>query len=102
MPKWRKATWTLVIWTLLIFGWVVMGIAANTSVIGQIVVWFIGSAILVFVWLMSRSRYTTLVYGPQGQQRTVTPQDAKRRVDVRGWSYTANASDALAGPGASA
>jgi len=102
MPKWRKATWTLVIWNLLIFGWVVTGIAANISAIGQFIVWLVGSALLVLVWLMSRSRYTTLVYGPQGQQRTVTAKDARRRVDVRGWSYTANATDPLAGPGASA
>jgi uncharacterized protein (DUF58 family) len=101
MPKWRKATWTLVIWNLLIFAWVVTGIAASTSAGGQFVIWFIGSALLGLVWLMSRSRFTTLVYGPRGEQRTVTTKDAKRRVEVRGWSYTANTADALSGPGAS-
>ena len=69
MPKWRKTTWTLVIWNLLIFAWVVTGIAANISAIGQFVIWLTGSALLVLVWLMSRSRYTTLVYGPQGTAR---------------------------------
>ena len=101
MPKWRKATWTLVIWNLLIFGWVITGIPANVTVVGQFVIWLMGSALLVLVWLMSRSRFTTLVYGPRGQQRTVTTKDAKRRVEVRGWSYTANTPDALSSPGAS-
>jgi Na+-transporting methylmalonyl-CoA/oxaloacetate decarboxylase gamma subunit len=89
MPTWRKATWTLAIWNLLIFAWVVTGIAANITVTGQAVVWLIGSALLVLVWLMSRSRFTTQVFGPQGQQSTVTAKDAKRRVEYRGWSYTA-------------
>jgi hypothetical protein len=101
MPQWRKATWTLVIWNVLIFAWVVTGIAANITVTGRIVIWLIGSALLVLVWLMSRSRFTTLIYGPQGQQRTVTAKNAKRRVELSGWSYTANTPDALASPGSS-
>jgi hypothetical protein len=101
MPKWRKATWSMVIWSGLILAWVLTGTAATISVIGQIVVWFIGSALLVVVWLMSRSRFNTQIFGPQGQQRTVTAKSAKGRVERGGWSYTPRAADALSGPGAS-
>jgi hypothetical protein len=101
MPKWRKATWSLVIWSALFLGWVIAGMAANIAVAGQIVTWFVGSALLGLVWFMSRSRFNTQIFGPHGQQRIVTAKNAKRRVERRGWSYTASAPDALAGPGVS-
>jgi membrane protein implicated in regulation of membrane protease activity len=101
MPNWRKATWSIVIWSGLILAWVLTGLAANVSVIGQIVTWFVGSVLLVLVWMMSRSRFTTEIFGPQGQHRTVTAKNAKGRVERRGWSYTRPAPDAVSGPGAS-
>jgi hypothetical protein len=101
MPKWRKATWSIVIWSGLILAWVLTGIAANITVIGQFVTWFIGSALLVLVWLMSRSRFNTEIFGPRGQQRTVTAKNAKGRVERRGWSYTPIAPEAVPAPGAS-
>ena len=101
MPKWRKATWSLVIWSALVVAWALTGIAANIGFIGQIVTWLVCAALLVLVWLMSRSRFNTLIYGPQGQQRFVTAKNAQRRVEHRGWSYTANASGALSVPASS-
>jgi hypothetical protein len=88
MPKWRKATWALVIWNALIMVWAVAAIVANLAVNFQLAVWLVGSIVLGLVWLMSRSRFNTLVYGPRGQQRTVTAKDAKRRVEGFAWSYT--------------
>ena len=101
MPMWRKATWALVIWNFLIFGWVITGLADTITFTGQIVTWFVGSALLVLVWLMSRSRFNTQIFGPHGQQRTVTAKNAKGRVERRGWSYTPTAPDAVSGPGSS-
>lgn len=101
MPKWRKATWSLVIWSALILAWVLTGAAGNVTVTGQIVTWLVGSTLLVLVWLMSRSRFNTEIFGPHGQQRIVTAKNAKGRVERRGWSYTPIAPDPTSGQGAS-
>jgi hypothetical protein len=96
MPTWRKATWSLVAWSLLILAWLAAARAPGIAITGVI-----GFGLLGIVWLMSRSRFTTLVYGPQGQQRTVTARAAKRRVEMRGWSYTPSAPDPPSGQGVS-
>jgi hypothetical protein len=101
MPRWRKATWALVIWTLLIGAWVVTGIADPINMTGRIVTWLVGVILLALVWLMNRSRFNTQIFGPHGEQRTVTAKSAKGRVERGGWSYTPRAPDALSGPGAS-
>ena len=83
MPTWRKATWTLVIWSLLILAWLAAARAPGIAVTGVI-----GFGLLGLVWLMSRSRFNTLIHGPNGQQWTVSEKRAKRRVE-HGWSYAA-------------
>jgi hypothetical protein len=49
-------------------------------------VWFIGFIILGLIWLMSRPKENVIVYGPEGQQVTVTEKEAQRRVSS-GWTY---------------
>jgi hypothetical protein len=111
MPKWRKATWAIVLWTALAVVWIAVGIAntsapANCGGLDQatcqgaynvgvgagitiiIFVWFLGFLVFGLIWLMSRPKDNVLVYGPQGQQVTVSEKEAKRRVDKQGWSYT--------------
>jgi hypothetical protein len=110
MPKWRKATWALVIWTGLMALWIISGIAgvsnncaglsgddlelcqAGTAIGGGIgitfifFIWFLGFVILGIIWLMSRPKENVIVYGPQGQQVTVTEKEAQQRV-ASGWTY---------------
>jgi hypothetical protein len=110
MPRWRKATWALVVWTILMALWIGGGIAATGSgpgdcgtlsqdaceaayglgagigVTALFFLWFIGFLILGLVWLMSRPKENVVVYGPEGQQVTVTEKEAKRRVG-KGWTY---------------
>ena len=111
MPHWRKATWALLIWTVVMIIWVVGGsmAAGNTAcdpILSQatcdaakaigggigvtiiIIIWFIGFIVLGLIWLMSRPKDNVLVYGPQGQQVTVSEKEARRRVEKQGWSYT--------------
>jgi hypothetical protein len=111
MPRWRKATWALLIWTVLIGIWLVAGVAgvsnncagqtgdaltacqAGTAIGGGIgvtiilVIWFVGFIVLGLIWMMSRPRDNVLIYGPQGQQMTVSEKEAKRRVEKQGWTF---------------
>ena len=110
MPRWRKATWVLLIWNVLMLIWVVTGIGgvsnncagetgdaltacqagtaigAGIGVTFLIVIWFIGFIVLGLIWLMSRPKENVVVFGPEGQQVTVSEKEAKRRVS-KGWSY---------------
>jgi hypothetical protein len=52
-----------------------------------VIIWFVGFIVLGLVWLMSRPS-SVQVYGPAGQQVTVSEKEAKRRVEKQGWSYT--------------
>ena len=62
-------------------------IGGGIGVTFLIIIWFIGFIVLGLVWLMSRPKDNVLVYGPQGQQMTVSEKDAKRRVEKQGWTY---------------
>lgn len=110
MPRWRKATWALLIWNVLMAVWVIGGMGAvsdncagetgqalelceSATVVGAgigvtfiLVIWFIGFIVLGLIWLMSRPKENVVVYGPEGQQVTVSEKEAKRRVG-KGWSY---------------
>ena len=112
MPKWRKMTWGIVIWTAIFVVWAASGVGAvsnrcdglagtaltncqaATAVGGGIglsvlfFLWFIGFIVLAIVWFMTRPRHNVIVYGPQGQQVTVSEAEAKTRVERQGWSYT--------------
>lgn len=124
MPKWRKATWALVIWTFLIALWIGAGVMnvsdsctgrtgneletcqAATAIGGGIgvtfivVIWFIGFVVLGLVWLMSRPKENVLVFGPQGQQVTVSEKEAQRRIET-GWTYRAETEAAFNARGSS-
>lgn len=110
MPRWRKATWALVIWTVLIVLWIFAGtsavgenctgesgsaleacragtaIGAGLGVTFIIIIWFLGFIVLGLIWLMSRPKDNVVVYGPDGQQVTLSEKEAKRRVS-KGWTY---------------
>ena len=112
MPRWRKATWALVIWNILMVIWVAGGIGATSdNCVGEtgealelcqsatavgagigvtfiIIIWFIGFIVLGLVWVMSRPKENVVIFGPEGQQVTVSEKEAKRRVS-KGWTYQA-------------
>ena len=50
-------------------------------------IWLIGLLILTVVWLLSRPKPNTAIYGPQGQWMRVTEKEATQRVEKEGWSY---------------
>ena len=111
MPK-RKMTWVILIWTALFVVWGVAGAGAvsnncpgltgdalatcqaATAIGGGIgltvifILWFIGFIVLALIWFMTRPKNNVIVYGPQGQQVTVTESEARKRVEKLGWSYT--------------
>lgn len=111
MPRWRKATWALVLFSVLMLVWIVGGVSsvsdncdglsgtdltacqAGTAIGGGlgvtflIIIWFIGFLVLGLIWLMSRPKDNVVIYGPQGQQVTVSEKEAKRRVEKQGWTY---------------
>jgi hypothetical protein len=66
-------------------------IGAGLGVSVLIIVWFIGFIVLGLIWLMSRPKENVVVYGPEGQQVTVTEKEAKRRIS-KGWTYQPPAS----------
>jgi hypothetical protein len=110
MPRWRKATWAIVLFSALMLVWIVAGVGAvsnncagktgdalvacqaGTAIGGGIgvtilvVIWFIGFIVLGLIWLMSRPKDNVLVYGPAGQQVTVSEKEAKKRIE-KGWTY---------------
>ncbi len=49
--------------------------------------WFFGLLISAVVWLKSRPKENTAIYGPQGQWMWVTEMEAKKRVEKGGWTY---------------
>jgi hypothetical protein len=63
-----------------------VGVGAGVTII--IFIWFLGFIVFGLIWLMSRPKDNVAVYGPQGQQVTVSEKEAKKRVDKQGWSYT--------------
>ena len=111
MPRWRKATWAVVLWTALFAVWIVAGvgntggncagmtgdelaacqagtaIGAGLGVSFLIMLWFIGFIVLAVIWFASRPNNNVVVYGPQGQQVSLSEKDAKRRVERDGWTY---------------
>lgn len=112
MPHWRKMTWAILIWTIVFVAWGVGGVGAvsnncaglvgsalstcqaGTAVGGGIGVsiifflWFVGFIVLALIWFMSRPKHAVLIYGPQGQQLSTSEDEARRRVEKQGWSYT--------------
>jgi hypothetical protein len=105
-------SWALLIWTAVFVLWGVSGAGAvsnncaglsgnelstcqaGTAIGGGIglslifFLWFIGFIVLAIVWFMTRPRNNVVVYGPQGQQVTVSESEARRRVEKQGWSYS--------------
>lgn len=111
MPRWRKMTWVVVIWTLLFVLWGASGLGAvsnncagltgtalsncqaGTAIGGGIgltfifLIWFLGFIVLSIVWFATRPKQNVMIYGPAGQQMTVSENEAKKRVEKQGWSY---------------
>jgi hypothetical protein len=107
MPRWRKATWALLIWTALAVIWIATGvgamgelgpagsdaeeagraIGAGLGITVIVFIWFIGFIVLGIVWFMSRPKDNVVIYGPDGQQVTVSEKEAQRRMKRGGWTY---------------
>jgi hypothetical protein len=105
MPHWRKMTWAIVIWTVLCIAWVATGVGAVSNscaglsgtalsncqaatVLGGGIgvsliffVWFIVFIVMSIIWFMTRPRNSVLIYGPEGQQMSVSEAEAKKRVE---------------------
>ena len=82
MPHWRKATWALVI----VAAVALWGIASDETTIVESVAFLTWP--LLLVWFLSRPTNKVVVYGPQGQQVSVSEREGKRRVDRNeGWTY---------------
>jgi hypothetical protein len=86
LPHWRKATWALAIFTALMGAWIATAILGGSAIIPLVVFASIGLVLLAVVWLMSRSRFNTLIYGPNGEHANVTEKNAARKTR-RGWTY---------------
>jgi hypothetical protein len=110
LRSWRKMTWAVAIWTVLFAIWGITGASAvsdncagqtgdalatcqaATAIGGGIgltfifMLWFIGFIILSLIWFMSRSKHSVVVYGPSGQQVSVSEKEATSRVK-KGWTY---------------
>jgi len=103
MRRWRKMTWAIVIWTGLCFLWVFAGLSEASKVTGAgttayaagvtigvtfiIFVWFLVLIPLALIWFATRPKENVVVYGPAGQQVTVSEKEARRRVEREGWTY---------------
>lgn len=61
-------------------------VGAGIGVTFIIFIWFLGFVVLGLVWLMSRPKDNVVIYGPEGQQVTVSEKEAKRRTG-KGWTY---------------
>jgi hypothetical protein len=109
--RWRKATWALALWTALMALWLGLGIVnvadeprepgmglslgylAGFGII--ILIWFVGFVALSLVWLMSRPGEShVLMYGPNGEQKTMTTDQA-RRLEKHGWTRIPPGRDAV-------
>jgi hypothetical protein len=101
MRSWRKTTWAIVIWTALMVLWIGSGIAAvapqTTTTAGAagatigvtilVLLWFLVVVPLAIIWFATRPKENVLVYGPNGQQVTLSEKEARRRVEKQGWTY---------------
>jgi hypothetical protein len=111
MRGWRKMTWAIVIWTAIFVVWIATGVGAvsnqcpgltgdelascqaATAIGGGIgvtflfMLWFIGFIVLAIIWFMTRPKHNVTVYGPLGQQVTVSESEARKRVEKQGWTY---------------
>lgn len=112
MRRFRKMTWTILVWTALFAAWGISGAGAvSNNCVGELgdtlaacqagtaigsgialtmifSLWFAGFIVLSIVWFMSRPKHNVVVYGPQGQQVSVSESEAKGRVEKQGWTYT--------------
>lgn len=52
-------------------------------------IWFLLVVPLALLWFATRPKENVRIYGPQGQQVTVTEEEARKRVE-QGWSYQEN------------
>jgi hypothetical protein len=86
LPHWRKATWALGMFTALASALILSSIGTGASIV-PIVFSIIGGTVLGLIWLTSRSRFTTMIFGPQGQQWMVSAKTAESRIRA-GWSYS--------------
>ena len=100
MPRWRYATWLLVIWTVLVLiaigvseatrvryeGWNAAAAYSGLGTAMLIVLAFIGWIVLGLLWLATRPMPQVVLYGPQGDQITVSEKEARRRVKLGGWT----------------
>jgi hypothetical protein len=75
------ATWALLIFT----AWMIIMWTTTGSLVPMIL-WFIGLAAVIVLWLASRPRQNVHIFGPNGQEWIVTAVTAERRVRS-GWSY---------------
>ncbi len=57
-----------------------------TELLLALVLWLVGFLVLALVWFMTSPSESVVVYGPEGQQVTVSEKEAKRRVG-KGWRY---------------
>ena len=102
MRRWRKSSWAIAIWTSLILLWIVGGLAsvskvaststaaASGATIGVafiLFVWFLVMVPMTLIWFATKPKGNVVVFGPSGQQVTLTESEAKRRVETDGWSY---------------
>src|SRR5689334_16776618 len=103
MRSWRKMSWAILIWTAVFLLWGISGVGAvsnrcvgltgdalttcqaGTAIGGGLGItiifflWFVGFIVLSIVWFMTRPKNNVTVYGPQGQQVTVSESEARKR-----------------------
>ena len=82
IPHWRKATWALVVLAIV----AVLGIISDETTVVESAAF--ATWPFLMVWFLSRPTIKVLVFGPQGQQVSVSEREGKRRVDRKdGWTY---------------
>ena len=77
----RIATWGLGILT----AWMVVMWATTGSLV-PMVLWFIGLAVVIVLWLLNRPKQNVHIFGPSGKEWVVSAATAERRVRS-GWTY---------------
>lgn len=102
MRRWRKSTWAVFIWTAIMFLWIASGVSATADkavtsdayaagvgigVTFLLLIWFIVLVPLAIVWFATRPKDNVVIYGPEGQQVTVSEKEARKRVEGQGWTY---------------